>query len=194
MSEPQTPPEPTEQDRENEHRRRLIAERQNNEFAEVSRMALGALGPGFTPWMVLRLIDHDHRQTGNTEPVAIVYKVYRGEDRLTENSLFIRRMPDGKVMKATSYELLFGDLLHEKHPTRTVEIRGEQVPVGRYELVWGALEEYHPKTAEQLSALRVSREAGKERRADAAFVEKNPLLAHAGIKRQDIEPEEGRGR
>ncbi len=57
--------------------------------------------------MKLTLIDSDHRQTGNIEPVATVYKVYRGEQRLTENSVFLRRMPDGQVLTADNYEAAF---------------------------------------------------------------------------------------
>jgi hypothetical protein len=81
------------------------------------------------------------------------------------------------LAKATNYETLFGDMLHEKHPTRTMEFRGEQVPVPRYELCWAALEIYRPRDAEQLAALRVSRERGKQERSDRKFAEENPLLA-----------------
>jgi hypothetical protein len=62
----------------------------------------------------LVLIDADHRQTGNTTPVATVYKVFTGERRLSENSRFIRQMPDGQVLVAGSYQELFGELLKKK--------------------------------------------------------------------------------
>src|SRR5438045_2680332 len=114
----QSPTEPTQQDIDNAHTRRVIAERQLAEWVEAQRLALGHLGPGWTPWMKLELIDSDHRETGNTEPVAVAFKVYRGEERLTDNSVFIRRFPDGTVKHAKSYEELFGELPHEPHPTR----------------------------------------------------------------------------
>src|SRR5262245_58339511 len=112
-----TTPEPTDHDRRNAEIRQAIAERQATEYTEALNLALGTLGPGWEPWMKLVLLDSDHRRTGDTTPVAVVYKVYRGEERLTENSVFLRRMPDGAVRKAGNYEELFGDLLHEPHPT-----------------------------------------------------------------------------
>jgi hypothetical protein len=86
-------------------------------------------------------------------------------------------MPDGQVHKATSYEQLFGDLLQEKHPTRTVEVRGEQIPIDRYELSWSALEIFHPLSADQLAALRFSRARGKQTREQKRWEKENPLLA-----------------
>jgi hypothetical protein len=146
-------PEPTAQDHDNARRRQQIADRQAEEYEEAERLALEALGPGWMPWMKLALIDSDHRRTGNTAAVATVYKVYRGEQRLTERSAYLRRMPDGRVLRADSYESLFGDLLHEQHPTRTIEVRGRQVPAGKYELCWSALELYEPKSARATGAV-----------------------------------------
>jgi hypothetical protein len=168
---------PTHQDIENARRRQQIAARQAEEYAEVERLASEALGPGWTPWMKLSLIDSDHRRTGNTEPVATVYKVYRGDERLTEHSAYVRRMPDGEVLYADTYEPLFGELLQEKHPTRTVEVRGQRVPVDRYELCWSALELYEPKSAEELAASRATRERKAEARAVTHAMEANPLFA-----------------
>ncbi len=168
---------PTDQDIDNARARQQIAARQAEEYAEAEHVALEALGPGWTPWMKLSLIDSDHRRTGNTEPVATAYKVYRGDERLTEHSAYLRRMPDGQVLHAASYEPLFGELIHEKHPTRTVEVRGQPVPVGRYELCWSALELYEPKSAEELAALRVTRERNAEKRAVAQAIGANPLFA-----------------
>jgi hypothetical protein len=76
-------------------------------------------------------------------------------------------------------------LLDEPHPTRTVEFRDRKVPVAKYELCWSALELYHPKTAEQLAALRASRERGKAVREERKFQEENPLLAWADRQRQE---------
>jgi hypothetical protein len=168
---------PTQQDNENARRRRQIADRQREEYAGAERLALEALGPGWTPWMKLSLLDSDHRRTGNTEPAATAYKVYRGEKRLTEHSVYVRQMPDGQVLHADSYEPLFGELLHEKHPTRTIEVFGQRVPAGKYELCWSALELYEPKSAEELAALRVTRERKAEERAVAQAIGANPLFA-----------------
>ncbi len=137
--------------------------------------------------MKLSLIDSDHRRTGNTDPAATAYKVYRGEKRLTENSVYLRRMPGGHIMHADSYEPLFGELLHEPHPARTIEVRGQQVPCPRYELCWSALELYEPRSAEQLAAARVKREHhGIENEA-----QKNPLFAEQ-IRAGDWRPEKRR--
>src|SRR5262249_1932679 len=114
-------------------------------------------------------------------------KVYRGEERLSEKSVFLRRMPNGSIQKADSYEALFGNLLHEKHPTRTVKVRGQPVAVGRGELVWGSLETYHPRSAEQLASVRVSGERGKKERELQKWMDDNPLLAQAGIRPEDLE-------
>jgi hypothetical protein len=164
---------PTSQEISNARVRLQIAARQAGEYAEVKHLALAALGPGWTPWMKLSLIDSDHRRTGNTEPTATAYKVYRGKKRLTENSVYLRRMPDGQIRQADSYEPLFGDLLQEPHPTRAMEVRGEQVPCPGYELCWSALDRYAPRSAEQLASARVKR----EERAIEKDAEANPLFA-----------------
>ncbi len=187
---PDQVPEPTEQDKENAALREAIAARQNAEFEKAQALADRTLGPGYTPWMRLDLIPSDHHQTADTTPVATAYKVCKGDLKLSEKSFFLREMPGGLVQVAESYEPLFGDLLDDPHPTRKLELlRGEVVAAPRWTLVWRALELYHPKDAEQLAALRVSREAGKTRRADAKFAEKSPLLSQAGIRRKDVEDE-----
>jgi hypothetical protein len=178
---------PTFQEMENARVRHEIADRQAEEFAEAEQLALKALGPGWTPWMKLSLIDSDHRHTGNTETAATAYKVYRGEKRLTENSVYVRRFPDGTMRHADNYDELFGDLLTEKHPTRTVEVKSQQVPVGRYELVWGALELYKPRSPEQLAAGRVKR----QQRAIEEDAQENPLFAEQ-IRAGEWRPEKRR--
>jgi hypothetical protein len=185
-------PNPTPQDIENAKTRQEIAERQNTEYREAERLAVATLGPGFRPWMKLVLLPSDYHQTGNTTPHAVAFKVYKGEHKLTENSVYLRKFPDGTVRKAASYEELFPEL-HEQHPTRKLEVKGKIVPAPRYSLCWSALELYAPKTAEELAALRANREQNREARADTRFAAENPLLAQSGIRRQDLEPE-GRGR
>jgi hypothetical protein len=88
-------PPPTDRDRENARIRQEIARRQADEYAEAERLALAALGPGWRPWMKLTLLDSDHHRTGNDAPAAIVYKVYRGDKKLSDNAVYLRRLPDG---------------------------------------------------------------------------------------------------
>jgi hypothetical protein len=183
-------PQPTDRDRENALRRQEIAARQGEEYAEAQRLALEALGPGWTPWMKLTLIDSDSHRMGNAQPVATAYKVYRGEQRLTENAVYLLRMPDSQVRQAQSPEPLFGDLLHEPHPTRAIEVRGGQVPCPRYSLCWSALERYEPRSAEQLAQLRASRERRRQERQDKQWAKENPLLAWAESANQPETPVE----
>src|SRR5262249_14602944 len=116
------------------------------------------------------------------------------EQRLTENALFLRRRPDGHIETAANYEPLFGDLLRERHATRTVEVRGQQVPVGKYELCWSALERYEPRSAEQLAQLRATRERRRQERQDRRWADENPLLAWAERASQQDTPEKEEGR
>lgn len=150
--------QPTDQEIDNAATRAAIAAKQNAEYDEAQALAEQVLGKGYFPWMKLSLIDNDHRRSGDSEPVATVYKVCRGRRFLSERSRFLRRMADGTVQHADNYETLLGELLGEKHPTRTVEVRGEQVPVRRYQLCWSALQKYEPRSAEQLAEARQKRE------------------------------------
>ena len=186
---------PTDRDRENARIRQDIAARQAEEYAEAERLALAALGPGWTPWMRLVLLDSDYHKSGNIEPVATAYKVYRGEKRLSENAMYIRRMPDGETRTSPNYEPLFGKLLTEPHPTRTIEVRGQHMPCPRYAVCWSALEHYEPLSAEALAARRLSRERKKAERAEKIWAAENPLLAWAeSVKMQEeVEQEQGRG-
>src|SRR5437868_5136769 len=134
-------PPPTAQDVENAQRRAAIAARQNREYDEALGLAETALGKGFRPWMKLSLLHSDYHRTGDTTPVAVAFKVYRGEERLTENAVFIRTFADGTVRQAVSYEELFPEL-HEPHPTRCLEIGGKLVPAPRWSLTWSSLERY----------------------------------------------------
>ncbi len=140
--------------------------------------------------MKLVLLDSDYHRSRNTEPVATAYKVYRGAKRLTENAVYIRRLPDGQIRTSPSYEPLFGELLKEPHPTSTVEAQGRPVPCPRYSLCWSALQRYAPRSAEQLAALRISRERKKVERAQEQWAADHPLLAWAeGVQREEMETE-----
>jgi hypothetical protein len=178
---------PTPQDERNAAIRAEIAPRQNAQFDEA--LADAVLGPGWQPWMKLSLIDSDHRRTGDTTPVATVYKIYRGEQRLTENSVYVCRFPDGTVRHADNYEELFGELLTEKHPTKTVEVKSQQVPVGRWELCWSALERYAPRSASSLAAARVKR----EEKAVNKLADENPLFQDE-IRAGEMQPDKRRTR
>ena len=141
--------------------------------------------------MKLALIDSDYHHGASREAAVVAHKVYRGKDGLPKNSVFLRRMPDGQVRKSEKYEELFGEMLHEEHPTRRIEIKGRLVPAPRWTLCWASLERYEPRSAEQLAALRVSRETKKAEREERKFQEERPLWAMIEKAERD---DPGRGR
>lgn len=183
--------QPTAKDIDNAQRRAAIATRQIGEYDEALALAEAALGKGFRPWMKLSLLDSDYHHTDDATPVAVAFKVYRGQERLTENCLFIRRFPDGSVRSAADYEELFPEL-REPHPTRRLEVKGKEVPAPRWSLCWSSLERYEPKSAEALAASRANRGRKRDEREEQRFQQENPLLAQADILRRDLE--EGRDR
>ena len=69
-------------------------------------------------------------------------------------------------MRHESHEAGFGAMLLEPHPTRGFEHRGQWCRTHRYTLCWAPYELYNPKSAEQLAALRESRERKKAERED----------------------------
>jgi hypothetical protein len=183
---------PSPQDIQNAATRRAIADHQAAEYAGCMKLALGFLGPGWTPWMKIVLIDSDYHKPGvSREPVATAYKVYRGEEKLTENSVYLRKTPDGTVRKADNCEELFGDLLTEPHPTRKLELfHGQVVPAPRWTICWSALELYEPRNAQQLAEAREHRE---ERKMDKEAAE-NPLFADQILAREWRPEKKPRGR
>src|SRR5437588_855174 len=80
-----------------------------------------------------------------------------------------------------SYEAGFGSMLLEPHPSRGFEHRGQFVHTHRYSLCFAPYVLYEPKSAEELAALRISRERGKAEREAKRFLEESPLLAWAGL-------------
>jgi hypothetical protein len=189
---PDTPPLPTDQERRNSAVRAVIAARQQAEWQACVALAEQALGPGWQPWMKLSLIPTDHRQTGDDTPVAVAYKVRRG--RGDNRDVRYVRAGDGQVLCAERYEDVFGALLAEPHPTRTVAVKGQRVPVSKYELYWSPLERYVPRSAEELALLRQGRQRKRQERADAAWARDNPLLVYLGYSRQQWEKEQEQGR
>jgi hypothetical protein len=174
-------------DRENEQIRREVAERFEREIAQVRAWAQSVFGKGWEPahrHFLVEIDEEDRARSANERPTPAA-TVYTVKNKAGEQRHFTVR--DGKVVPCSGYEEGFGDMLHEKHPTRGFEHKGKWAAYGRFSLCWGWYEEYSPKTAEQLAALRASREKGKADRADRKFEQDNPLLAQAGITRQDLE-------
>jgi hypothetical protein len=181
------PATPTDQDRENARNRQEIAERMEAEYAECLALTIRAFGPGWLPSHRHFLVDKDeeerHRRTGGkVRPAATVYTV---KNAASEKRHFT--VEGGSVVPCENYEAGFGAMLLEPHPTRGFEHQGRFIHIHRYSLCWLSYELYRPKSAEQLAALRESRERKKEERLDAKFAEENPLFARAGITRQDLE-------
>jgi hypothetical protein len=187
-----TDQQPTARDLENAAIRQQIAERQAEAYGQVLLWALAAFGPGWLPSCRHFLVDHAEearvRYTNERPQVAAtVYTVKRHDGCKRHFTVDA----EGTVTECDSYQVGFGDMLLEPHPTHRIEVRGEMVAPHRYSLCWAPIETYHPRSAEQLAALRVSREKGRAEREERKWVDANPLLAWA--ERQEAEDEE-RGR
>lgn len=85
---------------------------------------------------------------------------------------------EGLVVEHADYKAAFGSMLDEPHPTMTIEVRGQLVQPGRFSLCWAPIEPYHPLTAEQLAALRESRERKKAEQKEQRFRQEHPLFAN----------------
>jgi hypothetical protein len=189
--EPATSPVPTEQDRRNAAGREAISARQAEAYGRVLALAWELFGEGWLPSGRHYLLSKDEedkaRKTGERAiPAADVYTVRH--EKTGEKRHFVVR--DGKPVQVASYEDGFGPMLLEPDPVRTIEVRGQKAHPHRYSLCWAPFELYTPKTAEQLAALRVSRERRKAEREERKWQEENPLLAFA--ERQKAEEERGR--
>lgn len=182
-------PEPTAYDHEIARTRREIADRFEREYTEVLKLALGAFGPGWRPshrhYLVEKEDEEQARRTGGRpKAAATVFTVRHVDDGRARHFTVDAQ---GKVTECESYEAGFGPLLLEPHPTRGFQHNGQFCRTHRFSLCWAGYELYHPRTAEELAVLRESRERKKAERKDAAFVRDNPLLAQAGIRREDLE-------
>ena len=177
--------EPTERDIQNAKNRREIADRQAIEYGRVLGWAMSIMGPGWEPSGRHDLIEHDEeeraRATGE-KPVRIasVYTIKNGAGRKRHFTVV-----DGKAKECSGYEEGFGDMLHERHPTRGFTHKGEFCRTARYSLCWAGYEKYEPKTAEELAAMRVKRKANKLERDQKRFEAENPLLAWADRVNQE---------
>jgi len=174
--------QPTAQDIKNAQVRQAIADRQAEEYGQCLRWALGAFGPGWLPsgrhFLLDKAVEDECRRTGDKPtPAATVYTVKNAGGRKRHFTV-----TDGRVREVASYQEGFGPMLNEPHPTMRIEIRGQEVAPHRYSLCWAPIELYHPKSADELAALRESREEKKAEKEQAKFKEENPLLAWAELE------------
>lgn len=186
-------PQPTERDRENAILRRQIAARQAEEYDQVKGWAEAAFGPGWQPSHRHYLVEIDEEErvhyTGERpQAAATVYTVKNnaGEQRHFAVSA------DGKAIECDSCQSGFGPMLWEPHPTRGFTHQGSFCRYHRYSLNWVPYEKYQPKSAEELAALRASRERKKAEREEKKWVTEHPLLAWAErVQREDEKTEKG---
>lgn len=191
--EPGAHPLPTERDRENARLRRQIAARQAEEYDQVQAWAEAAFGPGWQPSHrhYLVSLDEEERVRYTDERPLAAATVYTVKNNAGEQRHFT--VPaEGKVSECGSYQDGLGAMLWEPHPTRGFTHNGIWCPYHRYSLCWAGYERYQPKTAEELAALRVSRERNKAEREEKKWAEDNPLLAWAEkVQRQEKAKETG---
>jgi hypothetical protein len=89
---------------------------------------------------------------------------------------------DGQATECAGHEERFGPLLLERHPTMTIEVRGEKVHPLRYSLCWAPIQTYQPRSAEQLAEARTRRQRKKAERDEPKYEREYPLFAE--IERQ----------
>jgi len=185
-------PEPTEHDRKNARVRAEIAERQAEVYRQVLAWALGAFGPGWLPSHRHFLVERDEearvRYTGEPPTASATVYTVRHEETGQARHFTVE---DGGMVEHPSMEAAFGSMLLEPHPTRTIEVRGKRVHPHRYSLCWADFPLYEPKTAEQLAALRVSREQKRAEREDRKWAEREPLWAP--LAEREKRERQGRG-
>lgn len=159
------------------------------EYAECLTMALKAFGPGWLPGHRHFLIDKDEedrvRYTGEKARVAATVYTVRNEAGQPRHFTVAE---DGKLTEHANFEEGFGAMLLEPHPTRGFQHQGKWCQVHRYSLCFAPYTLYTPKTAEQLAALRASRERRRAQREDKKWAEEHPLFASAGFKRDEDLP------
>jgi hypothetical protein len=168
-------PVPTDLDYENARVRRAIADRMEAEYIECLAWAQAAFGPGWRPSHrhFLVSLDEEERVRYTSERVRPSATVYTVRNDAREARHFT--IDNGKVVEHTSYQEGFGPMLFEPHPTRGFEHKGQWCPYHRYSLCWAGYDLYEPKTAEELAALRASRERKKTEREEKKFAEEHPL-------------------
>ncbi len=176
---------PTQQDHDNAVTRQAIAERQMQDYCQVLLWALGAFGPGFVPshrhFLVSKEEEERVRYTGERPTAAATVYTVKNAEGVRRHFTIV----EGQVVEHESYEAGFGSMLLEPHPTRGFEHRGVFYRTHRYNLCFAPFVLYEPKSAEQLAALRISRERGKAAREERRFQEENPLLAWSALNQQN---------
>lgn len=179
--------EPTAQDRLNAAVRAEIAARFQFEYDQCLGWAEALFGRGWTPAYRHYLVDKDDeercRRSGERPPAAAT--VYTVRNAAGDKRHFT--LTDERPIETIGYQEGFGDMLYEPHPTRGFEHQGKRVAYQRYSLCFAPYHDYHPKSAEQLAAARVRREA----RAVDRLAEANPLFEDQ-IKAEQARPERRR--
>ena len=190
MTEPHEPSfhslQATDQDRANAKLRQEIAECLAQEYAQVQAWAEEAFGSGWVPSHRHFLLDRDEedraRRSGDRPKAAAT--LYTVQNDGGEQRHFT--IEDGQVVEQASYQAAFGPMLLEPHPTRGFNHQGKWCRIHRYSLCWAPYELYQPKTAEQLAALRLSRDRRKAEREEKQWAAEHPLLAWAeAVKSQE---------
>ena len=184
---PTNVPQPTVQDYENERVRREIAARQEAEYTACLTWATKVFGPGWHPSHKHFLIDkaEEARVRFTSEKPKAAATVFTVKNAIGEKRHFT--VQHGEVQECESYEQGFGSMLHEPHPTMTIEVGGKTVHPHRYSLCFAPFELYYPKSAEQLAASRAIREKNKKERDDKKWAEEHLLFAWAGYRPEDFE-------
>ncbi|HWG42857.1 MAG TPA: hypothetical protein VN688_08740 [Gemmataceae bacterium] len=186
--------QPTERDRENVRIRQEIAQRQAEEYDRVLAWAEEAFGPGWRPSHRHCLVEIDEEERVRYTPerskaAATVYTV----KNIAGKQRHFTVSEDGKVTECESYQAGFGPMLWEPHSSKGFEQSGTFCHYYRYSLCWAPYERYQPKSAEQLVALRASRQRKKTEREDKKWAADHPLLAWAeAVQREEAEEQRGR--
>lgn len=167
---------PNQRDLDNAACRAAIAQRQNEQWARVYAWALGKFGGGYEPTGRHFLIDKAEEDAARREGRApeVAATVYAVKHTSGRRRYFT--VDGGKVTEHTTSEEAFGPILKALHPSMTFEHGGKTYPALHYSLCWAPLDRYAPMTAEQLAALRESRERKKSERAEQKEREENPLF------------------
>jgi hypothetical protein len=169
--------QPTAHDLEIARIRDAIARRQQEEYDRCLAWAEKAFGPGWLPrgrHFLLEKDDEDRsRATGEkARPAAVVYTVRNdaGESRHFSVSA-------EQITEHTRFEDGFGSMLLEPHPTRGFQHQGKWCAIHRYSLCFAPYELYRPKSAQELAALRASRERLRAERERKRWEDEHPLFA-----------------
>jgi hypothetical protein len=169
--------QPTDRDLYNARIRQVIAERQQEEYDRVLVWATTKFGAGWLPsgrHFLLDKEDEDRCRRTGERPVAAatVFTVRNAEGEKRHFTV-----NDAVVTECSGHEEGFGPMLLERHPTMTIEVRGQNVHPLRYSLCWTPIETYQPRSAEQLAEARGRRQRKKAERDEQKYEREYPLFA-----------------